>query len=136
MKQITLTEAYDLVGRQSEARRASEAIERCKDVLEFLGITKRGAMPQRKESIMWQKILLRILVVGVNAVPWERIAELILNLLAKRIRESEATLETLDPKEFLAMIEQVMADKLKVKFDLNRDGEIGTADITNDGNQD
>jgi len=88
-----------------------------------------GEVPQTEKendmTVMWTKILLRVLAIGVNAVPWERIAEMILNRLAARIRESSATLETLSPHEFLTLVEEVLSDKLKLNLDLNHDRKVG-----------
>jgi len=120
MKQITLTEAYERAGNLATKRQEADAIARRKDALAYFGMTET-----EKENVMWNKILWKILAMGTAAIPWERIAKAVLDKLAEKIREGGATLETLDPCEFLEDVEQVLASKLGIKIDLDGDGVAG-----------
>lgn len=74
---------------------------------------------------MWKKIILRIVIGALESIPWEKIAKAVLDRLAEKMRESGATIESLDPKEFLEDVEKALADNLGIKADLDRDGTAG-----------
>ena len=74
---------------------------------------------------MWQKILLKVLTIALAAIPWERIADEVLEWLRARMNEADGTLDTTTGKDLLEQVESILARTLGIKIDLDGDGTAG-----------
>jgi len=76
-------------------------------------------------AIAWTKIMLKLLAIGVNAIPWERIADEVLEWLRAKMADADDTLDTVTGKDLLDRLERILADRLGIKIDLDGDGTAG-----------
>ena len=74
---------------------------------------------------MWQKIVWRLVVGALAAIPWERIADEVLEWLRGRMAEADGTLDTTTGKDLLDRVETILAARLGIKIDLDGDGTAG-----------
>lgn len=74
---------------------------------------------------MWHKILMAALKIGLANIPWETIAAGILEIVKRKIKEANITLDDLQPNDLLEDVETFLADKLGIKVDLDGDGKAG-----------
>lgn len=74
---------------------------------------------------MWQKIALKVIALALAAIPWERIADEVLEWLRGKMAEADGTLDTVTGKDLLDRLERILADRLGIKIDLDGDGTPG-----------
>ena len=71
---------------------------------------------------MWKRIVIALALNAVKAIDWTAVLERVKARLTER---TGVDLTALDAKTVLAVVEEVLAERLGIELDLNRDNVIG-----------